>query len=208
MLESLTETRKAVDELAGKLYSLHKTNKSNNNRLDYIEILKSSYQIHRKFVELFTKTEREVLIFCKPPFAFRSAKEREEQFQAQTDATERGVITRGIFELPPEDQLEDYFNGQAGKPNSNKGDEARVIAELPIKLNIFDNRTCLFTLEDPIKEKTSLTMLVTEHEAMAKTHRLLFESIWEKAINYYVVNGEKIYLPPYADKNNGGPFKN
>ena len=199
---------KNIDSVISKLDHLYKSNRHNGNPLDYIEVLKNPHQIHRKFIELISRTEKEYLVFCKPPFACSSFKEQVEQRQAQINATARGILTRGIFEMPPEDQVGDFFKRQCDKPNYNDGDEFRVIDELPVKLNIFDNKTCLFTLEDPVKEKTSLTMLVTEHEAMAKTHRLLFESIWEKARNYCLVNGEKIYLPRHTNGNKGGLIKN
>lgn len=190
--------KSSLNDLVEELAPVYKKGRSNNAPLEYIEILKDPYQIHRKFVELFSKAEKEVLVFCKPPFSYCTEKEQQEQFQVQNSATRRGVVIRGIFEMPPEDQKEEFFGGHS-KEIGNKGDEIRVIAELPIKLNIFDNRTCLFTLEDKIKETNSLTMLVTEHEAMAKTHRLLFESIWEKAQNYYVYEGKKYYMNEYID---------
>jgi hypothetical protein len=103
-----------------------------------------------------------------------------------------------------EDKREEFF----GKLFANKRivkrseilHEIRVIDELPVKLFVFDNRTCFFTLEDPIKGKTSLTMLVTDHEAMAKSFRFLFESFWEKAKDYYIIKGKKHYLYPEEER--------
>lgn len=190
---------KNIDSTLKQLENRYQRSRNSNNPLDYISVLRDNHQIHRKFVELFSKAEKEVLIFCKPPFAYSSEKERQEQYQVQCKAAERGVVVRGIVEMPPEDQVQEFFEKQSGKTPTNQDDETRVIDKLPIKLNIYDNKTCFFTLVDPIKERTSLTMLVAEHEALILSFRMLFESIWEKAKDYYVYKGKKYYRNEYTD---------
>ena len=106
-------------------------------------------------------------------------------------------MIRSILELPSEDKAEAFISMQMGKTLSIKGDEDRVFDELPIKLVIFDQKYCLFTLEDPIKSRTSLTVIATEHEAMAKSFKFLFESFWEKSRDYFYVNGQRHNLSEY-----------
>jgi hypothetical protein len=125
------------------------------------------------------------------------------------DAMMRNVSERGIIQLPPADKVKDYFDNiksLAVDYKEYKGHhEYRIIDELPIKLFVFDRKICFFALEDPVKGKTSLTMLVAEHEAMAESFRFLFESFWEKAQDHYIVDGEKHYLyPEYERKRRKG----
>lgn len=194
-------------DIVKDLKPLYEQSRNNNNPLDYISVLKDPRQIHRKFVELFSKAEKEVLIFAKPPFAFTSEKEWSEQKKVQDEATARGVIIKGIMELPPEDQMEAFFEMRSNKKPINKGEKARVIDKLPIKLNIYDNKACFFTLVDPIKERTSLTMLVAEHEALTLSFRMLFESVWEKAKDYYIYKGKRHYLYEASASDYCYPYK-
>ncbi len=174
---------------------------SNPDPLEFIEVLKNPIQVHHKYLELFSKTKKEVLGFVKPPFYYANEEQRWEQNKENEAATKRGVVIRSIFQIPPEDEAEEFFARQMSKQTSTKGDEDRVFDELPIKLIIFDQKACIYTLEDPIKSRTSLTVLATEHEAMAKSFKFLFESFWEKARDYFVVNGQRHYLSEYKKGN-------
>ena len=192
--------KESIVNVAKELKPFYEQSRSKSDPLDYIEVLKNPLQIHRKFIELFARAEKEVLVFCKPPFAYVSKKEMEEQWRVQIDATKKGVVVRGIFELPPEDKRKEFFTERDFKQEHTTGDELKFIDELPIKLNIFDNRACMFTVVDPIVNVTSLTMLVTEHEAIAKSFRMLFESVWEKASYHCIVDGRE--YSPLAKKEN------
>lgn len=179
-------------EIKLKLKKTHEQSQSDSNPLDYIHVYRNPLQIHRKFVELYCKAQKEVLCFTKPPFSYATKKQYLEQVKAQFDATERKVMSRVIIEMPPENEAIDFFNMLEEKETPfGKYQEIRVADKLPIKLFIFDHKTCYFALKDPIQGKTSLTMLLTEHEAMAQSFSLLFEMCWEKARDYYVVNGKK-----------------
>ena len=65
------------------------------------------------------------------------------------------------------------------------GEEARVLKELPMKVSVYDSKTVMFFMEDPISGKVSLTAQVIEHQAMAKSLKILFETLWEKADDYH-----------------------
>jgi HTH-type transcriptional regulator, sugar sensing transcriptional regulator len=192
--DTLNNSLKQVDELASDLSALFKKNQSNSDPLDFIKIFKNPAQIHSKFLELFVKTKKEVLSFTKPPFSFASRKQMEEQFKVQIEATKRGVIIRNIYEMPPAEEAEQYFSQRFTKRIRNKGDADRVLDKLPIKLMIFDEKACLFSLRNPLEEKT-LVALSAEHETLAISFRYLFESLWEKAKDYYIINNRKHHFP-------------
>jgi hypothetical protein len=101
--------------------------------------------------------------------------------------------------MPPEDQVEEFFNHHICKPERNQGDGLKVIDKLPIKLNVYDDKACFFAMVDPTIDSFSLTMVVAEHKALILSFRMLFESIWEKAKNYYYFKGKKYYLTEDRD---------
>jgi hypothetical protein len=57
-----------------------------------------------------------------------------------------------------------------------------------MKLAIFDEKTVIFTMEDPLLKKPSVTTLIIQHRSLAKTLKILFNSLWEKAADYHVLN--------------------
>jgi len=194
----LEELKTSSEEAIKSLTPLYEKNRNNDSPLDYIEIIKDPYQIHRKYIELYSKAQKEVLAFVKPPFAYASKEQFLEQTKVQFEAENRHVVSRAIIQMPPEDQAAEYFNFAKSKgkfeSKDKKYNQVRIVDELPVKLFVFDDKTCFFTLEDPIKGITSMTMLVAEHEAMAKSFKLLFESFWANARDYYIINNKKYRL--------------
>ncbi len=185
--------------LKKKLVDIYPEENKVTGPLDYIEIIKNPNQIHRKFIELFSKAQTEVLGFTKPPFTYATSEQIVEQRKTQIAAFNRNVIPRAVVQMPTEELIMSYFNDELSSTEEfiegrTRDLDTRFVDELPVKLFVFDQEVCFFALEDPIKTKTSLTMLVTKHEAMAKSFKLLFESVWEKARDYYVVDNKKYYL--------------
>jgi hypothetical protein len=128
----------------------------------------------------------------------------EEQCKIQFEATERKVVQRAIIQMPPADQAAEFIarirTTERDIKDASKYHELRIIDELPVKMHVFDEKVCFFALEDPIKSKTSLTMVIIEHEAIAKSFKSLFESFWEKARNYLIIDNKKHYLYPQNEK--------
>jgi hypothetical protein len=46
---------------------------------------------------------------------------------------------------------------------------------------IFDEKIVVFILEDPIHHKPSRTTQIIEHRSLARSLKILFETIWERA---------------------------
>jgi HTH-type transcriptional regulator, sugar sensing transcriptional regulator len=182
-----------IDSVANELQPLFIKCRSNGSPLDYIEILKDPHHVRRKVIQLCTNTQSEMLVFTKPPYSFGSLKHRQEQKDPQIDALNRGVKVKTIYELPIDDDKKIAFIS-AVQELTDQGEEARVIDELPIKLAIFDEKIVLFALVDPVIGSPSVTNLVAEHPALARSFMVLFYSLWDKARNYCVINDRKIYL--------------
>jgi sugar-specific transcriptional regulator TrmB len=179
-----------ADTTIAKLNILYQTNRGNSDPLDYIEILRNPEQIHKKFLELYSKAQKEVVAFIKPPFAHVTQAQLEEQFSVQDEGIKKGVIRKAIFEVKTDEQAKKLLT--VSKSNKgNIGEQFNVIDNLPIKFFVFDEYACYFALEDPITDRTSLTMLIAEHNALAMSFKILFETFWGKARDYYFLDGKK-----------------
>ncbi len=193
-IDSLNNSMKSIDHLYNDLDALFKKSSGNNNPLEYIKVLKDRYQIHHKYVELCSKAKKEILSFTKPPYVFATDEEYQEQSNPQYDALKRGVSIKAIYETPPEQAERAPFVKWMRDAYGGPGDEVRVTDSLPIKLAIFDDKTVLFVMPDPISEKLTITTVVIENPALGLAFKTLFDSIWNQAKDHIVIGKRKIKL--------------
>jgi len=199
LLESLGESMKSIDYLVNELDSLYKESRSLDSPLDYIEIIKDPFQIHRKFMQLCAQATKEIVMFTKPPYASGTTRQKEEQDDSQFEALKKGVKIKSIYEIPPDGPERVPFVDLIPE-SARHGEEARVIDELPIKLAVFDERIVLYVMEDPLMGKLSITTIVAENTALAKSFKILFDTIWERARDYYFIGDRKISLSNMKEK--------
>lgn len=96
--------RKNAGELIESLVPLYESSRNETNPLDYIEILKNPAQVHRKFLELFAQTKKEIMGFSKPPYSYNTHKLKMEQIECNYDAVKRGITIKNIYDLPPTEE--------------------------------------------------------------------------------------------------------
>jgi|WetSurMetagenome_2_1015567.scaffolds.fasta_scaffold17078_2 HTH-type transcriptional regulator, sugar sensing transcriptional regulator len=194
-IKEILDRKKAIQEnidgVVKELDLLYKGNRSNDSPLHYVEILKDPLQVQRKATQLCSCIEKEMLAFKKPPFYFTSKEQEQEQIDAQIAALDRGVTIRSIQEIPRDeaDRI-GFFEWLriAVHPEKHK---LRLIDELPIKMAVFDEKIAMYSMEDPVLGKSSITTILTENSALAKSFKLLFESLWVTARDYFVFEGHK-----------------
>lgn len=173
--------------LKRKLESIYSPGSLTSDPLEYIEIIKEPSQVANKFARLVEETKEEVLVFTKPPFAAAlESKELDDQTSGELASLRRGVVHKSIYEIP-EDPAERQIIYEEADKMVKAGEEARAIQNLPMKLAIFDEKIVIFTLEDPILKKPSVTTQIIEHGSLAKTLKILFNTLWEKAVDYHVL---------------------
>jgi len=176
-----------ADDVINSLVPIYEKGLSDHSPLEYIEIIKDPYQMHKKFVQLVAETREEHLAFVKPPYS--GARERiEEHFAQQVEPLRQGIRIRGIYEIPKDkEEIEWWF--KTIDTAAKHGEEARVIKELPMKMAIFDERIVMLALEDPVSKQISLTTQIVEHRSLAKGLKVLFETFWEQAEDYHILKG-------------------
>jgi sugar-specific transcriptional regulator TrmB len=179
------ELSAGVDSLINDLLPVFEKGFSDHSPLEYIEIIKDPYQIHKRFMQLVREAKEETLVFTRPPFSGPQEK-RDQHLDQETDILKRGVRCMSIYEmLKGEDEKGWLFRhiDRAVKA----GEEARVLEELPMKMAIFDSRIVIYALEDPISKQPSFTTQIVEHRDLAKSLRILFFTMWEQAEDYHIL---------------------
>ncbi len=187
ILSEKKAARENVTDLLDKLTPIYRNSRSNENPMDFIEIIKNSYQIHKRYMELVGKAEKEMLVFDKPPYTVDNETIKEQETQ-QAELLKAGKIRiKTIHEIPKtkeELHLKLKFIRETAELDC---DENRVIAELPMKMAVFDEKVAIFQLKDHISVGESFTFQVVEHSNLAKTLKITFETLWEQAEDYNVL---------------------
>ena len=174
-----------INQIIEELKPQYKDSRANVDPLDFIEIIKDSQQIHKKFIQLNDEAKKEVLIFSKPPYS-GPRKKLEEQADRQAKPLRRGIKIRTIYELPlNKEEMEWTFT--ILKEQVERGENARVIKRLPMKMAIFDMKIVLLAMKDPVSTGTTFTTQVVKHTDLAEGLTILFNHIWEQAEDYHIM---------------------
>jgi DNA-binding MarR family transcriptional regulator len=187
--KEMSEKRKAAKEniksLITELRPQYEKGRLETNPLDYIEIIKDPYQIHKRIMQLHAGAKEEILVLTKPPFT--GPRQRlKEQIDQQAEVSKAGLRIRSIYEMAT-DEDEKKWQFEMIERCARGGEEARVLQKLPMKMAIFDSRIVIYVLEDPVSKQPSLTTQIVEHRALAESLKILFETLWEQAEDYHIL---------------------
>jgi sugar-specific transcriptional regulator TrmB len=185
ILERSQAARQNVRKLITELRPQYEKSRLETNPMDYIEIIKDPYQIHKRFVHLVGEAKEEILVFSKPPFS-RPRENRDEHLDQETEVLKGGICGRCIYEIATDEEEMRWLSQHIDRA-VRAGEEARVLKELPMKMAIFDSKIVLFALADPVSKQISLTSQIVEHPALAKSLKILFETLWEQAEDYHIL---------------------
>jgi HTH-type transcriptional regulator, sugar sensing transcriptional regulator len=164
-----------ADAVARALWPAYLEGSTHGDPLDYIELIRSPEAIEKRFTELVRSVEREVLTFTKAPFVVRIS-ENEAGLEAARIQT-----VRTVYELSV---LDDPVNRDGIQRFIAAGEQARFVAELPIKLCIIDERTALLSMADPVAAYSGLTTLVIENAQLAHCLKIAFEQVWRSGVSF------------------------
>ena len=161
--------------LVEELTPAFEAGREQTNPLEYIEVLRDRRAINERFAELQAAVKNEILVFTKPPYATPV----QENVDGIDVASEHAAFS--IYELSA---LDDPSFVAGIRRFLDAGEEARFVAELPMKLVIMDEHTVMFGMEDPVAGSSELTMLVVEHAALAGLLKIAFDAVWNEGLTF------------------------
>ena len=144
--------------------------------LDYIEVLTDRRQVAERVMALSRQAREEILMLFKRPLVASI-----EENLAEAHAVADRIVRRGVFEESAADDPE-FFD--LIRQFHALGEEIRFVPELPIKVNLYDERVAVILLQNPVSGQSSLTCLVIEHISMAKALKVAFESLWAQGVDF------------------------
>lgn len=141
--------------------------------LDYLRIVSDPSQIASQYRRMLGEVKGEYLEFSRPPYAVDPLDE-----QLVKQACTRGVGCRLLYEANTVDEA----HRQRMDEYRAAGVDVFSVADLPMKLALFDGRQGMIALLDPVITKPSWTALVFDHPGMAEAMKGLFEVHWRRAV--------------------------
>jgi len=143
--------------------------------LEYIEVLRDRRAINERFAELQSAVKKEILVFTKPPYA-TPPQENVEGLEVIETHEARSLYEFSVFDEPAVMRGVQRF--------VEAGEDARFVPELPLKLVIIDETIVMFGMEDPVAGSSDLTIVVVEHQSLAKVLKTAFNAIWETGLTF------------------------
>ena len=161
-------TQKLIEQLG----SVYAEGQEETSPLEYIEVLRGRAAVNQRFAEIQRNCRSEILVFTKPPYG----KPPQENVEG-IEILQRHVKARSLYEYSA---LLDSDVRRGIYSFIQRGEEARFVESLPLKLVIVDEEIVLFGMEDPLAGRTELTIMVIENPQLARTLKLAFEALWVK----------------------------
>ncbi|WP_239000735.1 TrmB family transcriptional regulator [Jiangella asiatica] len=166
----LDRLARGATDMAADLSALYQRGQDLGKPLDYVEVLRDREHAVERVQKLWAEASREVLTLVHPPYLGASS--------PQDTVVPPGIVQRAIYELATLDdpRMAAQISGYAAL-----GEQIRLTTVLPLKLTIVDGRSVAFNMPDPSEADGSVTTLVVQHEALAATLKIAFESLWAGA---------------------------
>jgi hypothetical protein len=164
-------------QLAVQLGPLFHAGRGENDPLQYVEALADPARIAARAIALASEAKRHVASLIKRPLILSP----EQNHRFLHVPLERGLRYRALYERSALDdpELREWMATLSGK-----GQEIRLVAALPVKMQVFDDEVALLSMQDPVGGPPSFTAVALRHRGAVALLNLAFERLWEEGMPY------------------------
>ncbi|HEY3823042.1 MAG TPA: helix-turn-helix domain-containing protein [Bryobacteraceae bacterium] len=173
--QELTDQARSASNLMDDLNELYSEGKGGRGTLDFLRIVAEPTQTASEYRRMLGEVKAEYLEFSRPPYAVDPLDE-----MLVKQACANGVLCRLLIETGTLDE----HHRQRLAEYAAAGVEIRQAASLPLKLALFDDRSGLIALLDPVISKPTWTSLVFDHSGLGEAMKHLFEDRWQRATEF------------------------
>ena len=173
--EQLDQMELDARQMVTDLKPAFEAGQEHTDPLEYIEVLRDRRAINERFAELQANVKEEILVFTKPPYA-TPPQENVEGLRVIRTLEARSMYEFSIFD--------DAAVMRGVQRFVDAGEQARFVPSLPLKLVIIDETIVMFGMEDPVAGSAELTIVVVEHQSLARVLRTAFDAIWATGLTF------------------------
>jgi HTH-type transcriptional regulator, sugar sensing transcriptional regulator len=171
----LTDQARSASNLMEDLIGLYSEGRGGRGTLDFLRIVSEPTQTAAEYRRMLADVKTEYLEFSRPPYAVDPLDERLVRQARLNGVSCRLLIETGTLDEPHRQRLGEYAAAGVG---------IRQAPSLPLKLALFDGRSGLIALLDPVISKPTWTSLVFEHPGLGEAMKHLFEDRWLRAAEF------------------------
>jgi HTH-type transcriptional regulator, sugar sensing transcriptional regulator len=210
-VEQVNEQRVQAERVIRSIESLCARGITERANLDYLRIVNETEQTASHFREMLESAQEEYLEFARPPYAVNPLDEQLVREACARGVRIRLLVEEDRDAAVPDEEdgtdgADVTGNGQGGNRQGGigrggngqaaNGDrhprahllgcsgaelEIRAVAELPMKLALFDRRQGILALPDPLTTRETWTAIRFDHAGFAGAMADLFEMRWMAA---------------------------
>lgn len=169
--QALEQQRQQTEQMVAALGPLYEAGHRNQDPLAYVEVLSEPTRIAERGELLARGAERSICAFFTAP----SLLSYETGLALVRSPLERGLSYRTIYE---NNVWQDPGSQDFIRQCQDWGQDIRFVESVPFKLQLFDERGVLLSLQDPLVSTPSFTALSITHPGLAMTLKIAFESLW------------------------------
>ncbi|MBD2465053.1 TrmB family transcriptional regulator [Oscillatoria sp. FACHB-1407] len=166
-------TAQRASELMAALAPMFQLGRGHNDPLSYIDVLGDPVRIASMALKLAQGAHHQVNSCIKRPMVLN----QEQNWTFIREPLSRGVMYRALYEYSALKDEELYVWMTTFQ---SWGQEIRLVPELPIKMQVFDEDAVLVSLQDPVGGTPSFTAIAIRHRGMVAMMNLAFEQLWER----------------------------
>lgn len=156
-----------------QLTPLYQAGHSTQDPLAYVEVLSEPSRIIDRGKQLAEMAQNSICVF----FSYPSLLSHEDGLKLVQEPLQRGIHYRTIYEHHAWQDLESQdFISQCRQ----WGQEVRFVPEIPFKMQLFDGRVTLLSLQDPLAGTPTFTALSVTHTGLANMLQIAFEDLWKQ----------------------------
>ena len=185
--ETLAEKVKNVDNLVDQLAAIYKENQEQDFVFNYVELIKGHYQVASRYEQLFKECKKELLAVTMLKLTGLNKEYMEEiehQLDFAVDRMKKGLSVKCIYHISPEDEEQNKMMYNIIDKFNEAGEQIRVMENPPMRMEIFDESICMFTICDEVGDTSMYVTQVIKNRMMAKSLKTLWECLWDKAEDY------------------------
>lgn len=173
--QELTDQARSASNLMEDLSGLYSEGKGGRGTLDFLRIVAEPTQTASEYRRMLAEVKAEYLEFSRPPYAVDPLDEMLVKQARGNGVSCRLLIETGTLDEPHRQRLAEY---------AAAGVEIRQAPSLPLKLALFDARSGLIALLDPVISNPTWTSLVFDHAGLGEAMKHLFEDRWQRAMEF------------------------
>ena len=171
--EELARQAQQTEAMVAALTPLYTDGHGTQDPLAYIDVLSEPNRIVDQGARLAKSAQSSICVFFTTP----SLLSYEEGLELVHDPLQRGIKYRSIYEAYVwEDPASREFIEQC----QTWGQQVRFVPNLPFKMQLFDERVTLLSLQDPVAGTPSFTALSVTHMGLARMLQIAFETLWQQ----------------------------